>query len=295
MATRSRATNPRQIPDCVAATYKALFVQGGRFLDLGYGTYVDLVPSTKDILLFLCCRDKQSSKAYALWNEVRRLKGAGSAYELEAADLLADTVRLVIDYRGLTRSELKTLDEEVAKAAANLRDALWRHEDDFNDFKNESSAANWPEEYLTNIARMLRGMPCSNELLLTPRRVAPFDKIDWPLPSRDDRVFWLLCHSVPTTVQMLEELERRARDLSSTRLGAKKERQSRGDASDTRFIRRLVTALIHRNPTAPADQIARIVSPIVDRVVGGTALARCKKVAQRIKRDLKADGTKSPS
>ena len=288
-----------QIPDCVAATYDQL-VRGIQILDLGHGAHVHLFPSVKDILLFLCCRDKQRENAHALWNEVRRLKGAGIAYEMEAADLLTDTVNYVIDYEGLTRSELRARDDEVAKAALNLYTALAHHscENDFYNFIDESSAANWPEEYMTYIARMLYGMPCSNDHFLAFNKGHPFDRIDWPnapLPSRDERLFWMLCHGVPTMMQMLDVLMRRASELSSARLDAKKERQSRGDASDTRFIRRLVAALNRRNPDAPADQIARIVSPIVDSVVGGKTLARCKKVAQRLKRDLKADGTISPS
>jgi len=281
----------------VAAVYDA-HVQGIRFLDLGYGTHIHFVPSTKDVLLFLCCRDKQCENAYALWNEVRMLKGVGREYEMEAADLFADTVRYVIDYQGFTRSELKALDEQVAKAADSLRTALLQHcvsDDAFNNFTDESSAANWPDDYMTDIKRMLHGMPVSNELLLAPKKAHPLDQIDWPLPSRDDVLFWMLCHSVPTMFQMLEVLEQRATALSSSRFDAKKERQSDGDASDTRFIRRMTTGLIRRNPTAPADQIARIVSPIVDRVVGGKTFARCKKVAQRIRRDLETDGTASPS
>ena len=297
MVKRSKAIHPRQVPECVALMYDQ-FVQGAPLLSTRWGPCISVVPSNKSILLFLCCRDKQRENAYGLWNEVRTLKGTGDAYEFEAADLVYDATWCVVAYHGLTRSQLQSLDKAVAEAAGKLRNALVSHDDNFNDFKNESSAACWPEEYLTYIARMLHGMPCSNEHVLAFTKGHPLDKLDWPnapLPSRDERLFWMLCHSVPTMLQMLEVLERRARELSSSRLNTKKKHQSLGDASDARFIRRLVNALIHRNPAAPADQIARIISPIVDKVVGGRTLARCKKVAQRIKCELKVDGTISPS
>ena len=291
MVPRRKAA--RQIPNCVAAMYDQL-VHKITVLNLCHGVSIFVVPSIKSILLFLCCRDKEREKAYALWDELSRLKGAGNAYEFEAAKLVADTAWYVVDYHGLTRSQLQTVDKALAKAAADLRTALIRHDDDFNDFKNESSAVNWPEEYMTNIARLLRGIAVSNDRLLAADKSHRFDKIDWPPPPREEALFWVLCHNVPTMVQMLDVLERRAKELSSSRFDAKKRRQSAGDASDTRFIRRLISGLINRNPASPADQIARIVSPIVDRVVGGTTFARCKKAAERMKRELEVDGTISP-
>jgi hypothetical protein len=306
--------NLRQIPMCVAAISEQLARELPRLdhdtlyrpiLNTGFfGGSIVVVPSNKSILLFLCCRDKQREHregAYALWNEVRKLKGEGTAYELEASDLVYEAAWYVVDYRGLTRDQLRTLDDNLARAARNLIDALRDHADDSNDFKNESSAANWPEEYMTGIARMLRGVPYPNDRFLAAGEdpscpPSPFDKIDWPIPRREDRLFWLLCHAVPRMTRMLEVLERRAQELSSSRLNARKRHAASGDPSDARFIRRLVAGVVSRNPTAPADQVARIVSPIVDRVVGGeTTLARCKKVAQRIKHELEIDGTISPS
>ena|SRR6266851_2707497 len=217
MVPRRKAKAARKIPNCVAAMYDQL-VQEIPVLNLCHGVSIFVVPSIKSILLFLCCRDKEREKAYALWDELSRLKGAGNAYEVEAAKLVADTAWYVVDYHGLTRSQLQTADKALAKAAADLRDALVLHDDDFNDFKNESSAANWPEEYMSDIARMLKGVPCSDDRFTVPYFSHPFDKIDWPncpFPSRDERLFWLLCHGVPTMVQMLEVLERRAKELSS--------------------------------------------------------------------------------
>ncbi len=294
MVTRKKVDSVRQVPKCVADMYEQ-FRKGRLLLSSQFGPYISVVPSMKSIFLYLCCRDKACDSAYALWNELRRLKGEGFEYEAEAATLVSDTAWYVVDYKGLTRSELRTLDEALAEAADRLYVALVNHDDDFNDFKNESSAACWPEEHMSDIGRMLRGVPCSNERLAGGYHFAPFDEIDWPLPSREDRLFWVLRHCMPPMPLMLKVLARRARELSSSRFDARKRRESAGDAPDTRFIRRLIAGVIRRNPAASADQIAKIVSPIADRVVGGKTLARCKKAAQRIKRELEADGTINPS
>ena len=65
--------------------------------------------------------------------------------------------------------------------------------------------------------------------------------------------------------EMLEVLVRRAKDMSSKRFERRRRWQATGKADETLFIRHLLVQMIFRNPDATADQVAKIISPIVDK------------------------------
>ena len=180
-----------------------------------------------------------------------------------------------------TRTELAASDKKVAAAAARLRDALIEHET----FLIEPSSLFWTPTYNNYVFEILSGLPCPDGGVWT--------QLDAPIPKEEDALAWHVASNSPTMLQLLDNLERRARDLADGRMAAKKRRQSTEEAADATVIRSLVSNLIasYRNVAnckltgTDVDYIAQIVSVFADRFLGGVTFARCKKIAQRLLQD----------
>jgi hypothetical protein len=239
---------------------------------------------------------------------VQRLTGPGDAFEREGLSLLVDAL-WPPDYSDAhTRSQLKHLDNEVAKAAAALRDALKIHPD----FCSESAAANWPEDDAKRTAAaigwLLEQLHSNNEDRLWTvreecmRRLSP-DNVDLPRllrvrrashPSRAGDFFSFVAVASPTMPEMLDVLTRRAKNRAAQRFVNKKRRQTTGAAYDAQFMRHLLASLISRHPSVTPGQAARIITPVVDKALGtykvSTTFSRCKKAAQEIRRDMVVNG-----
>ncbi len=302
----------REIPRCVAAAYEQ-FTRGESVLNLEHPqptldlertysletTSLGINSANKSMLLFLAARDtrEQKDRAYAIWQDVKKLTGDGNEYEYQAATLL----RHALDppnFQAYTRSQLKALDDNVARAAINLSKALRPHPD----FRRESSVINWPEDDAERIAMVMKGLEPQAELHSLEKkngapifRRLPMRKLWTHFPSQQNSLFSLVAAIVPTMEEMLDVLARRAQDLSSKRFKAKKGWQATGEANDAYYIRHLLAQMIFRNPTATAHQVAKIISPIVDKGLGvkmghwQRTFERCKKAAKRIQTEIESD------
>jgi hypothetical protein len=300
----------RDLPLCVGAAYEQL-IKGEKKLLLVYprphwddpNTYSasrvcgPIGALNKNMLRFLAGRDQQRGTAYGIWNDVKALTGEGDAYEYEAAELLSD-VLWPPDFKGYTRAQLRRFDDRLAQAAIDLSNALRLHPD----FHKESSAINWPEDDAERIAKVLYGLiPQTWPNPLDSKKngaliyhALPMKRLWQNTPSRKKDLFLLIAAISPTMDEMLGVLAGRAKELSSKRFKTKKRWQATGEANDTLFIRHLLARMMFRNPDASADQVAKIISPIVDKALGGEGergrrtFDRCKKGAQTIRANIEA-------
>jgi hypothetical protein len=231
------------------------------------------------LIRFLAGKD-QADDARRLWADVEALSGTGEAFEVEAAHLLYAAVFPGAHH--FTRAELRDQDSRVAELADELIAALAEHPE----LSTELSSRYWTEEYAECVRKLLRGVPCEDWSVTAWVRD---DDLIRP-PAADELMAWVVAKNAPLMWLMLEKLRDEARALANSRMEAKKRRQNTSEAPTARTIRQLATGLLKRHPHAPDAQLAQIVAPIAEIILGvdSILLGRVEKQIQRLRRQTSA-------
>jgi len=297
----------RRLPNCIAPMWDDIVLPPGRrnpeaLWNVAFSPIDPIIP----LLKFLCCRDVHKEQAWQIWNEIDRLavdaKGKHHPWAVEfvAHQFVFKAIEVYVDLgihvndkywppkRHRTREELEAADKNVATAAAKLRAAIIQQ----GVFRGVASSDFWPSRFRAFVSAILYGLTPPNGWWTELRDGAPIEK-------DEEFLAWLITSMAPTMPTLLRKLERQALQLAESRMKTRKHRQSTADANDTAFIRDLVLTLLHSYrdletfgiATPRSTSLARIVTPVANRFLGGTNFERCKKLAQRLQREPSSQGT----